>query len=200
MKFRLLIIILVIVLLFSGCGEKETPTDAIRLHVIANSDNDSDQEVKLLVRDAIIKDCSSMFNDSASPEESFNIIKDNSSTFEDIAIKTLQQNGYSYGADVQIGKFQFPDKLYETTAYPAGKYRALKVVLGSGEGKNWWCVLYPPLCLVSKEIPDNEQTEQDESEEIVFESFILEKVFGKKTPQPNEEALGRLKQFLASSN
>lgn len=200
MKFKLLIILIIIVLLFTGCREKETPTDAIRLHVIANSDEEQDQSVKLKVRDAIIKDCSSLFDDSKSASESFNIIKNNSDTFIDIANKTLEQNGYGYGAHVEIGKFQFPDKLYETTAFPAGQYRALKVVLGDGEGKNWWCVLYPPLCIVSKERPDDEETQSDESEEIVFESFILEKIFGKKTPQPNDEALKRLEQMLESSN
>jgi stage II sporulation protein R len=200
MKLRLLIILLIIVLLFSACGEKETPTDAIRLHVIANSDDESDQRVKLEVRDAIIKDCSSMFEDSNSPDESFQIVKDNSNKFEDIANKTLEKNGYTYGAHIETGKFQFPDKLYETTAYPAGKYRALKVVLGSGKGKNWWCVLYPPLCLVTKERQDDEETQTDESEEIIFESFILEKIFGEKTPQPKDEAVARLEQLLERSN
>lgn len=200
MKLRLLLIILIIAFLFTACGEKEVPTDAIRLHVIANSDGNSDQEVKLMVRDAIIKDCTHLFNESESPEESYNIVKKNSDIFEEIANKTLEDNGYSYGAHIETGKFQFPDKLYETTAFPAGEYRALKVVLGEGEGKNWWCVLYPPLCLVSKQRPDDEETAQDESEEIVFESFILEKIFGKKTPQPEDEAIERLEQLYERSN
>lgn len=200
MKFKLIIMFVAVVLILTGCGEKYVPTDAIRLHVVANSDNKSDQQVKLKVRDAIVKDCSMLFEDSKSSDESYEIVKFNSEKIKQIANNTLLNSGYSYEAQIETGKFRFPDRLYETTAFPAGEYRALKVVLGNGEGKNWWCVLYPPLCVVSKEQIDDEDTQIDESEEIVFESYILEKLFGKDTPQPGDEAISRLKKLFKKAN
>ena len=200
MKLKYFIIILAIVLILTACEKENIPTDAIRLHVIANSDDDYDQQVKLKVKDAIIKDCSKLLVQSKSADESFCIVKNSSTIFSQTANQTLKDNGYAYKARIETGKFMFPDKMYEQAAFPAGEYRALKIVLGEGEGKNWWCVLYPPLCVVFKAQENNADTIIDESEEIVFESFILEKIFKSKTPQPDDEALSRLQKLFKKAN
>lgn len=123
---------------------KETTEDLkeniVRLHIIANSDSEEDQAVKLMVRDEILKEGIG-------------------SDYKEIADTTLRENGFTYTASCEEGYFYFHKKEYKNTVFPRGEYRAVRVVLGNGEGKNWWCVLNPPLCF--SENPEGEM--QDKS-------------------------------------
>ena len=116
-----------------------------RLHVIANSNSDEDQNLKYIVRDAVIDYVSSTYNVETKTDLinsiDLNIIKD-------IAEKTVLENGYSYPIEVEIGNFSFPTKAYGNITLPAGFYDALRIKIGNSEGKNWWCVMFPPLCFV----------------------------------------------------
>ena len=121
--------------------------DVIRLHVIANSDSEADQRVKLKVRDALLECGKEMFSgnvDVYNAEEKLNLYK---KTLIETADKVLAENGMEYKSDISLKEEYFATRQYEEFTMPAGEYLALKVILGEGSGKNWWCVMFPPLCL-----------------------------------------------------
>ena len=120
----------------------------IRFHVIANSDTDEDQELKLNVRDAVIAYLQPKLEKSKSIEESEAIIKNEYNNLEKISSKVISDNGYDYNVDIGLNYSYFPAKQYSSVVLPAGKYKALKIIIGEGKGKNWWCVMFPPLCFV----------------------------------------------------
>lgn len=123
----------------------------IRFHVIANSDLDEDQKLKLKVRDNIIEYLQPKLANSKSIEESEKIIKLEFDNLKKISEDTIHTNGYNYKVNVGIDYSNFPTKQYSNVVLPAGEYKALKVVIGNGQGKNWWCVMFPPLCFVDEE-------------------------------------------------
>lgn len=120
----------------------------IRFHVIANSDSEEDQNLKLKVRDEIIAYLDPMLDKSKSIEESEKIIKENREKLIEISKKVIKENGYKYDVKAELAYSNFPTKQYSNIVLPAGKYKALRVVIGEGTGKNWWCVMFPPLCFV----------------------------------------------------
>ena len=128
--------------------------DPLRLHVIANSDSPMDQRVKLAVRDQIL----------AEHGEDFRVYK-SKAALRETADDALRAAGVSYRATVEVAEAAFPDKQYEGLVYPAGDYDAVRVVLGEGAGANWWCVMFPPLCLLSDE---------GAGEEVEYTSLLLE--------------------------
>ncbi|MCD8181270.1 MAG: stage II sporulation protein R [Firmicutes bacterium] len=117
----------------------------IRLHIIADSDSTEAQEVKLKVRDAVLKSVAGKLS-SADGEECKSDIINNLEEIENTANAVLAENGFEYKARAEYGKFEFPMKAYKSITLPAGEYYGVRVVLGSGGGHNWWCVMYPPLC------------------------------------------------------
>ncbi|SEF38727.1 stage II sporulation protein R [Caloramator fervidus] len=139
---------LVLFVFIFGIGSFKDKEDIIRFHVIANSDSIEDQSVKLKVRDRILKEFYPMLKDVKDYDESLKILKEDISKVEDIANSVLKENGFNYTAKAYIGKFNFPAKQYGDLVVPPGEYMALRVVLGKGEGKNWWCVMFPPLCFI----------------------------------------------------
>ncbi|MGB7605015.1 MAG: stage II sporulation protein R [Lutisporaceae bacterium] len=120
----------------------------IRLHVVANSDSVEDQELKRKVRDEVIKQISPKFEGLKDISEVREVIASNLALIESIAKEVVQQDNKIYGAKAVMGSFDFPTKIYGNLTLPAGSYQALKVVLGKGEGQNWWCVMFPPLCFI----------------------------------------------------
>lgn len=123
----------------------------IRFHTIANSDSDEDQALKLKVRDELIKYLKPKLENSKSIEESEKIIKSEYGNLEKISKDVILKNGYNYHVKVGIEYSNFPTKQYSNIVLPAGKYKALKVIIGEGKGKNWWCVMFPPLCFVDED-------------------------------------------------
>lgn len=130
---------------YSDNVQTDLQSNMIRLHIIANSDSDEDQNVKLMVRDAVLKETGSKLAD-----EDKEICKDNIvcnlDAVKEIADRVLAENGFDYASYVQYGKFAFPEKTYKSMILPAGDYYGVRIVLGEGKGHNWWCVMYPPLC------------------------------------------------------
>lgn len=126
---------------------EDTPP-LIRLHILANSNSQEDQRVKYLVRDRVIYTMSEKFKDSQSLEESEHILLENLQNIEDEARAVLREEGSQDGVKAYYGTYNFPTKYYGTFSLQAGRYEALKLVIGEGEGANWWCVLFPPLCFV----------------------------------------------------
>ena len=123
----------------------------IRFHVIANSDSDKDQKLKLKVRDEVISYLQPKLKDSKSIQESEKIILNEEDKLMDICKETIKENGYDYDVSINLGYSKFPTKQYSSVVLPAGEYKALKIVIGKGQGRNWWCVMFPPLCFVDEQ-------------------------------------------------
>jgi len=123
----------------------------IRLHVIANSDSAEDQNIKLKVRDEILKHVAEMTSGCTSINDVREIISSNLNNLKNIADNVLLQNGFKYKSAVELSYEFFPTKTYDTFALPTGEYEALRIKLGKSNGQNWWCVLFPPVCVSAAE-------------------------------------------------
>ena len=161
-----------------------------RLHVIANSDSQEDQNLKYIVRDNLLSYMNEICANVNNKAEAIEIAKQNEAEFKQIAIQTIQEQGYSYDVNISIGNFEFPTKQYGDISLPAGYYDALRVEIGEAKGQNWWCVMFPPLCFVdissgivpeeSKELIQNNLNEEefalvsDHNPEIQFKFKLLE--------------------------
>ncbi len=154
----------------------------IRFHVIANSDTEEDQELKLKVRDEIISYLQPKLENSSSIEESEKIITSEYDNLQSISRETIIDNGYEYDVKVGIEYSNFPTKQYSNVILPAGEYKALKVVIGEGKGKNWWCVMFPPLCFV-----DEENGVIDKSTDEKLQSVLDEEEYNLITTKNKEE-------------
>lgn len=162
------------------------PDEAIRLRIIANSDAPDDQWLKRKVRDEIIEAVHPWVKSLDNLEEARTIIKQHLPELQQIVDKTIADNGFSYAspAKVELGVVPFPTKMYGQMVYPAGEYEALRVTLGEGQGQNWWCVLFPPLCFVDMSsgdaIPDPEakiaKQQGTDGEEIVVRFFFVDMI------------------------
>ena len=127
--------------------------EVIRLHIVANSDSSEDQRVKLLVRDRLLA-LANLTDDILHPSsisEAEGLLKTSGNAVLSAVRSALKDEGAGYDAQLIIGDFDFPDREYGGKLYPAGKYRALRILLGDAGGKNWWCILFPPLCIIRAE-------------------------------------------------
>jgi len=120
----------------------------IRLHVLANSDSVADQQLKLKVRDAVIAYLAPYLETVIDKEMARQIVVAHQDELAAVAKEVVAMNGSNYPVAVQFGMFDFPIKAYGSLVLPAGKYEAVRVLIGKAEGKNWWCVLFPPLCFI----------------------------------------------------
>lgn len=123
--------------------------NVLRIHILANSNSNSDQALKLKVRDGLLTLSNSVFANCKSREEAEQKAKENIDLFKKKAETIVKQEGYNYSVNITLGKSDFNTRHYKNFSLPAGTYNALKVVLGKGEGKNWWCVMFPPVCVPS---------------------------------------------------
>ena len=128
-------------------GEAEIYDTVLRLHVLANSDSEEDQSLKLSVRDAILEVGNGLFDGCESREEAETLLKENLPLFEQTAKQTIAEAGYTYPVHLVLGEEEYPERTYGSICFPGGNYLSLRVIIGEGEGQNWWCVLYPPLCM-----------------------------------------------------
>lgn len=143
-------VILSFIMIFVSDGFLAADTvreECLRLHVLADTDSEADQNVKLKVRDAILTETGDLFASCNTASEATEKVAERKEEIRLIAQKVLRENGFNYGAEVFIEEEYFSTRQYENVTLPAGNYTALKVILGDGEGHNWWCVMFPPLCL-----------------------------------------------------
>lgn len=155
----------VMLLIFSACAGQP-----FRLHILGNSNSTEDQQVKLSVRDAVLKvskDITKCKNEAEAEE----YIKNNLGIILETANETLAKNGFDYTATAEVGNFHFPEKSYENVTYKEGNYEALRIILGEGRGDNWWCVMFPPLCI-------SEITETDDIEYTSLFGELWDSIFG----------------------
>ena len=202
------IIIVFIVTLFGGCslGNNEASLDLrelnyeevadklIRFHVIANSDSEEDQTLKLKVRDKIIDKMSIKLESVESLDDAREILNSSIEEVNSIAKEVIAEEGFDYDVKTMLSNENFPDKIYGDYIFPQGNYEAYRVIIGSGEGQNWWCVMFPPLCFVdeSKNIVDTkkldenianiegktEENKKDNDKQVIFKFKVVE-VFDK---------------------
>lgn len=131
--------------------------EVLRLHILAESDSDEDQSNKLAVRDAILEQSSELLNGVSDVEQAIMMAGEHLDEIEQTARRTLRQRGCDADVKVSLERTGFTTRTYGLTTLPAGQYNALRVVIGEGQGHNWWCVMYPPLCLPAAQSGEKEQ-------------------------------------------
>ena len=177
-KFKLLILLLILLLIYTficafsyvNAVSTNIQNSVFRLHVIANSDSEEDQNLKYIVRDKVLEYINSISSNLNSKEDVIKLANKNIDKIQKIAEKTIHENGYDYSVKLNIGNFAFPTKTYGDISFPAGFYDALKIEIGEAKGQNWWCVMFPPLCFVdvtSGIVPE-------ESKEVIKENLSEE--------------------------
>jgi len=149
--------------------------ELIRLHIIANSDSEADQAIKLCVRDAIIQVFGEEIRLAAldNSDAVFDYLSQNISLIRQVAMSTASSYGYSGDVSAETGVMHLPEKHYGSVILPEGEYRALRITLGAGAGQNWWCVLYPQLCLTLVQNEEIEKTSFFWSSENIFRHWLL---------------------------
>lgn len=142
----------------------------IRFHVIANSDSDADQALKLKVKEAVVNYTSELLCNSKSINETEDLLSAHTTDIISIANSVITENGYDYPVTAEITDTYFPTKSYGSYTFPPGTYRAFQIKIGEAKGKNWWCVLYPPLCFIDI----SHGTVNTESEELLKETLTTD--------------------------
>lgn len=123
----------------------------LRLHILANSNSSADQAIKIKVRDAILEKADWLYSKSKTKEDAICITKENISLLKNTAEEQIKQSNKNYNVKIEIGKSYFNTREYDDFTLPAGEYDAVKILIGKAEGKNWWCVMFPALCLPAAE-------------------------------------------------
>lgn len=136
--------------------DAEMAHKVVRLHVLAASDSDEDQALKLKVRDSVLQAAEPLLKDCNTSSDAQAVLMENLESIENAGRNTIQAEGYDYSVHAELEKTAFPTREYGDFALPAGRYTALRVLIGKGEGKNWWCVVFPPLCAAAatEELPE----------------------------------------------
>ena len=147
------------VFLLSGVWALNTQRDladrVVRLHVLANSDTEEDQALKLLVRDAVLERATEILEQSEDRRSAEALLRESLPELEALAQAEVQANGYDYTVTAELEDTAFPTREYDGFSLPAGEYLALRILIGEGAGQNWWCVVFPPLCTaVSADVPE----------------------------------------------
>lgn len=145
---------------------REISDEVLRIHILADSDSVEDQNLKLTVRDAVLDYTENLYSSAHSKEDALRITRDNLEAIVSVAESTLKERGCNKGVQAEICDMDFNTRRYGDITMPSGNYTALRLVIGSGQGKNWWCVMYPSLCLYtssdSKSLEDELTGEQYE--------------------------------------
>ena len=154
----LLLIGLVFTLFSSGVNKtvaagNEIRSETLRLHIIANSDSEEDQQLKLKIRDAVLEATGELFAEVSGKTEAVAAAEYSSDDIKAIAKEIIASEGFDYEVQVEVTEMWFETRSYEGFTLPAGDYDAVRIIIGEGEGKNWWCVMYPALCIPGAEKP-----------------------------------------------
>jgi stage II sporulation protein R len=155
--------------------QSDVASKLIRFHVIANSDDKIDQALKLKIRDSVLKYISPKLKYSKGIEESRLIIKNEDENIKKIAEKIVNKNGFKYSVTTALSQEYFPVKTYGNITLPQGKYEAYRIIIGTGSGQNWWCVMFPPLCFVdiTKGNVSYEKTEKEMKKVLSDDEYKL---------------------------
>ena len=151
--WEIALLIAVVVCLASGAAamqsQEQLSEKVVRLHVLANSDSEEDQALKLTVRDAVLEEAEQLLKRTENRGEAEGLLRGQLLELEQLANETVRNAGYEYPVTVKLEEVEFPTRTYEGFSLPAGEYLALRVLIGEAAGRNWWCVVFPPLCTVA---------------------------------------------------
>lgn len=156
-------------------NQNDIASKLIRFHVIANSDDKIDQGLKLKVRDSVLKYVSPKLLDCKSIEQSREILNNENNNIQKIAKNVISKSGFKYSVSTTLSREYFPVKTYGNITLPQGQYEAYRIIIGSGNGQNWWCVMFPPLCFVdiTKGIVAFDETEKEMKEILSDDEYSL---------------------------
>ncbi len=149
----------------SNPSQEELANECVRIHIRANSSSAEDQAVKLKVRDDITAYLQTRLENCKTKNDALNVLENEQQNLVYIANNTLYRNNFDYKASIALKREYFPDRQYEEYTFPEGYYDALIIYLGEGDGENWWCVAFPPLCFV----PNSQN-----GEKVVYKSWVKE--------------------------
>lgn len=170
--------------------------EIIRFHVIANSDSEQDQALKLIVKNTLVENLSPYLREANTIAEARSILSDKLTYIQELAEETLIHNGCYYPVCVSLEECYFPLKVYGDYTFPPGNYEALRVQIGKAEGKNWWCVMFPPLCFVDETYCIVDETSQEKLKHLLTEDEY-DILISKKTPvKVKFKLLEALKEFF----
>ena len=167
-----------------------------RLHVVANSDKEEDQELKLDVKKTVVDYLSRRLGSGADLEETREYVLENLPEIEQAALKTIEEQGKDYPVSAVVEKTYFPDKTYGDCTFPAGEYEALNIRIGKGEGKNWWCVLYPSLCFIDDTWGIVSREKKEELREILTEEEFRAVLEDPEEKKKVDDLLANMKDIL----
>ena len=142
--------LLALLLLFSCASAEEILSGLIRLHVVARSDSEADQSLKLALRDTCLRCAEVCIGDAKDADEAYERLNAHLDDFQRACRNRARELGFEGKVAAETGVFEFPDRIYGDVLVPAGEYRALRITIGEGAGRNWWCVLYPDLCTLDE--------------------------------------------------
>ena len=164
MKILRVLTLLVLICFLAICvmpihGEEGIYESVLRLHVLANSDSEEDQALKLSVRDAVLALCAPYLSECRTREQARAVVEGLSEEIRRVSIETLRAAGCEHDVTVELGEEGYPERQYESLCFPSGTYLSLRICIGEAEGQNWWCVLFPPICMsaataTKKEVED----------------------------------------------
>lgn len=146
-------------------------SETLRLHIIANSDSEEDQNLKLKVRDAVLEATGELFAEVSGKTDAVAAAEHSSDDIRSIAENVIKNEGYDYSVQVEVTEMWFETRNYNNFTLPAGDYDAVRIIIGDGEGKNWWCVMYPALCIPG--IEDEIKKYEENSEFIIGSGYEL---------------------------
>lgn len=151
-KFTYAALLFVMVIFYAFCVNADLSDSMVRFHVIANSDSTEDQALKLKVRDSVISEASKITEGTLDKAEAVYVLQSGNERLREAALRTVRENGYDYDVTVEYGNFFFPEKEYGNLSLPSGRYDAMRVKIGKAKGKNWWCVMFPPICITEDSV------------------------------------------------
>ncbi len=177
-KHRLFFVLLLTLFLtlsisYAKSVSNDISNSVFRLHIVANSDSAEDQTLKLSIRDRLMRECGFLFENADTAQEAAKIADKNLDQICKIAQSEVDSQGYDYKVCAKVGKFAFPTKSYKDITLPSGKYTALRIEIGKASGKNWWCVMYPPLCLTDGIISCPESSKEKLKSSLSDEEYRL---------------------------
>lgn len=160
----------------------EIPNNVFRFHILANSDTEEDQTLKLKVRDKVLERTKILFDTANSKSDAEEFVKANLETIEEIAQNEVYKNGYNYPVKAEIVNMHFDTRHYESYTLPAGMYDALRITIGNAKGHNWWCVMYPSICISTadegkgraKDVLSDDEYSLVTDDKVEYKFFIVE--------------------------
>lgn len=164
--FLLVLVLMIGVCLQNNVKTKDENCDYLRIHIRANSNEQVDQDIKFVIKDQFVCFLTPKIADCKEKKDVIDIISKNKQSLENLANSTLKQNGFDYVSNIKIDKEYFPTRTYQGYTLESGIYDAMIVELGTAQGNNWWCVIYPPLCFANYSAQNGTN--------VVYKSKILE--------------------------